>query len=155
MKLYLVQHAEAKSEEQDPERSITPKGRDDTIAVSRILRSLDLNVDQVRHSGKTRAQQTAGILSQQLSPSGGLRTAEGLGPVDDVEPIGDEITNGNQNLMLVGHLPFMERITGYLISGDADQKVVDFQNAGVVCLGREQGAWSVKWILTPELAHAF
>lgn len=155
MKLYLVQHAEAKSEDVDPERSITPKGREDTISVARILKSLDLDVDQVRHSGKTRAKQTAGILAQQLSPSGGVRKADGLGPVDDVQPVGDQITGGDQQLMLVGHLPFMERITGYLVAGDAEQKVVDFQNAGVVCLAHNGEAWSVHWILTPELAGAF
>lgn len=151
MKLYLVQHAEAKSEEQDPERSLTPKGRKDAIRVAEWVRKWDLQVDQIRHSGKTRARQTAGIFGQHISSEQGIVEASGLGPVDDVKPIGDEITAGEETLMLVGHLPFMERLTGYLITGDPDHKVVQFHNAGLVCLEKGASNWVVDWIYIPEI----
>ncbi|MBS3752317.1 MAG: phosphohistidine phosphatase SixA [Anaerolineales bacterium] len=151
MNLYLVQHAEAKTEEQDPDRSLTPKGRNDAIQVAETGKGLDLKIDQIRHSGKKRARQTAGIFGQHLSPKEGIVEASGLGPVDDVKPVGDEVTAGNKNLLLVGHLPFMERITGYLITGDPDHKVIDFHNAGLVCLKRDREAWLVDWIITPEI----
>lgn len=153
MKLYLVQHAEAKDESVDPERSITPRGREDTLAVSKTLGRFGLEVDQIRHSGKTRAAQTAGILAQEITSGGKIQEAGGLGPVDNVKPVADEISGGDQTLMLVGHLPFMERITGYLVTGDPEQKIVSFRNAAVVCLVQEQGEWAVDWILTPELAR--
>ncbi len=151
MKLYLVQHAEAKSEEQDPERSLTPKGRKDAIQVAKIAKRLGIDIDQIRHSGKTRARQTAGIFGQHLSPQAGIVKASGLGPVDDVKPIGDEIAAGDENLMLVGHLPFMERLAGYLITDNADHKIIDFQNADLVCLKRDREAWVVDWIIPPEI----
>lgn len=153
MRLYLVQHAEAKSEEQDSERPITPKGRKDTIQIAKITGQAGIEVAQIRHSGKTRAKQTAGILGQHINPQNGIVEAPGIGPVDDVKPIGDEITAGDQNLMLVGHLPFMERLTGYLITGDPDKKVVDFHNAGVVCLKRDREAWLVDWIVIPDVIN--
>jgi len=151
MKLYLAQHAEAKTEEQDPERSLTPKGRKDALLVAQAVKDLDLRIDQIRHSGKKRARQTAGIFGQFFSPKQGVDESPGLGPVDDVKSVGDEVTAGNKNLMLVGHLPFMERIAGYLITGDPDHKVIDFHNAGLVCLKRENEAWYVDWIITPEI----
>lgn len=151
MKLYLVQHAEAKTEEQDPERSITPKGRQDTIRIAEMAQNAGLKVSEIRHSGKTRAKQTAGILGQYIEVADGVREVAGIGPVDDVKPVADEITAGDKDLMLVGHLPFMERIAGYMITGDADHKVIDFHNAGLVCLKRDREAWIVDWIVTPDI----
>lgn len=151
MQLYLVQHAEAQSEDVDPERKITPKGRTDAIRVANMAQKMDVSVTEIRHSGKTRARQTAGILKNYVEPQKGVREAEGLGPVDDVQPIGDQITQDQQDVMLVGHLPFMERLAGYLLTGDADQKVIDFQNAGIVSLALEEGQWIVNWIATPAM----
>lgn len=151
MKLYLVQHAEAKTKKQDPERSLTPKGRKDAIQVVKLAKRLDIDIDQIRHSGKTRARQTAGIFGQHIPSQAGIVEVSGLGPVDDVIPIGDEITADDENLMLVGHLPFMERLAGYLLTGDADHKVIDFHNAGLVCLKCDREAWVVDWIITPEM----
>jgi len=151
MNLYLAQHAVAKTEEQDPDRSLTPKGRKDALLVAVTGKGLDLKIDQIWHSGKKRARQTAEIFGQYLSPKEGIVESPRLGPVDDVKPVGDEVTAGNKNLLLVGHLPFMERIAGYLITGDPDHKVIDFHNAGLVSLKRDRDTWLVDWIITPEI----
>lgn len=151
MRLYLVQHAESTPEDIDPDRPITPKGRQDTILVAERAQTAGIQVDEIRHSGKTRARQTAGIFAEYLKSSGGIAESPDLGPVDDVQPVGDEITNSSKNVMLVGHLPFMERMAGYLLTGDPDHKVIDFQNAGLVCLKHDGDNWMTDWILTPQL----
>lgn len=152
-KLYLVQHAEAQPKEQNPDRPITPRGRNDSLQTAKLLQKLGMEINQVRHSGKTRATQTAGIFAQHLSPAGGVVDAPGLGPVDDVRPVADEIKVGNQHLMLVGHLPFMAKIAGYLITGDPEHYVVDVKNAAVICLVEDRDSWLVDWIITPEIAE--
>lgn len=55
--------------------------------------------------------------------------------------------------MLVGHLPFMERLTSTLITGSSERLVFKFQNGGIVCLDREadQPAWFIKWALMPKI----
>ena len=53
--------------------------------------------------------------------------------------------------MLVGHLPFMSRLTGLLVAGDPELEVVRFQNAGVVCLREYESQWSVEWMVVPSL----
>jgi len=54
--------------------------------------------------------------------------------------------------MLVGHLPHLSRLSGLLISGDPDRKVIEFKNGGVVCLERDdEGNWSVVWIIIPQI----
>ena len=152
MKIYLVQHGEAKPEEVDPDRPLSEVGRGHTEQVAAVAAKLGVEVDEIRHSGKTRAEQTAAILGAALSPEQGVRAASGLGPVDDVEPIAAELQAVSKPIMLVGHLPFMERLTGYLVTGDARQAVVDFTNAAIVCLAEEDGHWQVTWILTPDIA---
>lgn len=151
MKVYLVQHAEAMSEEQDPERPLTELGRHQAKATATAAARMDVTVEQIRHSGKTRAMETAEMMGEALSPKEGVVEASGLGPVDDVKPVAEELDASAQPVMLVGHLPFMERIAGYLLTGDAEQPVIDFTNAGIVCLAKEEGRWQATWIVTPEV----
>jgi phosphohistidine phosphatase len=152
MNIYLVQHAEAKSENEDPRRSLTDKGHRNTLAVADVAKRLDLSVKQIRHSGKTRARQTAEVMGAALKPSDGVVETEGLSPLDDVAPIADALTEAGESVMLVGHLPFMARLAGKMITGDAACPVVKFHNAGIVCLTHEEGErWQVSWILTPEI----
>ena len=53
--------------------------------------------------------------------------------------------------MLVGHLPFMEKLTSYLVTGNADKTVFKFQNGGIVCLEEdvEKNCRFIKWTLMP------
>jgi len=63
MHVYLVQHGEAKSEEEDPQRRLTDKGIGEVQNVAKVLRPLKLAVDAIWHSGKARAQQTGELLA--------------------------------------------------------------------------------------------
>jgi phosphohistidine phosphatase len=87
-----------------------------------------------------------------LKPPGGVQEACGLNPLDDVALAAKNIT-GAENIMLVGHLPFMERLASYLIIGASGRTVVKFQNGGIVRLDRapETGVWFIKWTLMPEI----
>jgi phosphohistidine phosphatase len=151
MEVYLVQHAEAMSEDQNPERPLTADGRHATADVAVVAARLDVKVQQIRHSGKTRAAQTAEILGEALKPPDGVVQMDGLGPLDDVEPVAVELAHSARPVMLVGHLPFMERLAGMMLTGDAGQPVVKFTNAGIVCLVLDNH-WQVTWIVTPEIA---
>ncbi len=152
MNVYLVQHAQAKSKERDPARPLTDKGRQQTLAVAALAGRLDLEVHQIRHSGKTRAQQTAEILGESISPTAGVAAAPGLGPLDDVVDMADKMDALTEPVMLVGHLPFMEKLVGQLVAGDPDRAVVRFHNAALVCLVKGDEGWQVDWIATPEVA---
>jgi phosphohistidine phosphatase len=151
VEVYLVQHAEAMSKDENPERPLTTAGRDAATDVAVIAGKLGLDVQQIRHSGKIRARQTAEILSGALTPPGGVQAVRGLNPLDDVQPVADDLVDYAQPVMLVGHLPFMERLAGLMLTGDAGQPVVKFTNAAIVCLSRDN-EWQVSWILTPEIA---
>ena len=154
MNVYLVQHGEAEPKSVDSTRPLTERGRQDTQCVAAFAARLGLKVHQIRHSGKTRAEQTAAILGKAISPSGGVTAVSGLAPLDDVQPVADGLAQEAQPVMLVGHLPFLARLAGLLVTGDPDRAVVQFRNAGIVCLARKEDEWLVAWAFTPEMAVA-
>ncbi|HID64678.1 MAG TPA: phosphohistidine phosphatase SixA [Anaerolineae bacterium] len=151
MELYLVQHGEAKRKTEDPQRPLTGRGRDEVQRVAAFAARTGLKVSQVRHSGKRRAEETASILAEHLSPSEGVLAVPGLDPMDDVRPIAQALQKETAPLMLVGHLPFMDRLAGLLVTSNQDCSVVRFRMGGIVCLEGEGDDWAIRWVLTPEL----
>jgi phosphohistidine phosphatase len=54
--------------------------------------------------------------------------------------------------MIVGHLPFLEKLASFLICGDERAKVVIFRYSAIVCLEKkESGRWAVDRIIKPEM----
>ena len=152
MFLYLVQHAEAKREEEDPCRDLTEKGRIDIENVAHYMKRLNVQVRQIFHSGKIRAQSTALVLAQHLQPPVGVSEALGLAPLDDPEIWTGRIVKMDEDILLVGHLPHLARLAAILMSGDKERSVVNFQMGGVLRLRRmEAGQWAVDWMVVPEI----
>lgn len=152
MNIYLVQHAKALSKEEDPDRPLSDVGRRETEVMARhAAAQLNLQLGRIWNSGKTRAAQTAEILAEHLKPTLGVRTSEEMGPVDDPTIWADRLKEVQQDVMLVGHLPHLDRLSALLLTGDPDRSVIDFRNSGLVCLTNGKYGWSIHWILTPDL----
>ena len=150
MKLYLVQHGEAKSEAEDPERSLTFRGEEETRKISAAAKRLDIRPSRVYHSGKKRAEQTAGIIAGALDLS--TQLGQGLNPNDDVRPWVERISREARDLMIVGHQPFLEKLASFLVCGNEGAKAVLFRYSAILCLEkRDPGRWAVDWVLNPEM----
>ena len=154
MKLYLIQHGEAKSEVEDPERSLTSRGEKEVTSVSRVASGLNTKPSKVYHSGKMRAKQTAEIIANGLKISNpSVQSVQGLNPNDEIRPWAERISKEKEDLMLVGHLPFLERLTSFLLCGNENARLVLFRYGAIVCLNqKEDKGWAIRWILTPEMA---
>ena len=113
--LYLVRHGEAKPKDEDPERGLTLLGADAVARMAAWAAGAGIRVDEIRHSGKLRAQQTAEIFAQHLSNAPIPQVVSGLAPNDDVEPIAQQLEGASRPIMLVGHLPFLESLTSLLV----------------------------------------
>ena len=152
MRLYLVQHGEATSKDENPERPLSEVGIAHATQVAAFAaRHLTVNITQIFHSGKTRACQTAEIFAEHLNPVNGIVATDGLAPNDD--PIGwlARVGETTGDLMLVGHLPHLARLCGLLLCGGADKTAVRFRNAGIVCLERgDDGDWGLAGMITPK-----
>ena len=151
MALYLVQHGKNLPKDMDPEKGLSEEGKADVGSVASVATQKGIQVSAIYHSGKKRARETAEMFVASLEPSGGVQEMEGLGALDDVTNLQ---LRANDNWMLVGHLPFMEKLTSYLITADADRPpVMKFQNGGIVCLDHDPqtDAWFIKWTLLPHI----
>ena len=151
MELFLVQHGHAMAKVDDPRRPLTPEGAEAVERIGAWACDASVCVQQILHSGKLRAEQTAQILANHLKPAGGFIDVSGLGPNDDVEPLGRTAGTELAGSLLVGHLPFLSRLVGFLIIGNPEIQVVRFCNGGIVCLRKEEGSWSINWVMTPDL----
>ena len=145
MRLYLVQHGEAKSEDEDPERPLSDKGREE---VEKVASGLKASVSEILYSPKLRARQTAEIFSRRLKAP--AREIEGIKPLDDAIIAKELVESQDKDLMLVGHLPHLDRLSSLLLAGDEEAGVVKFRMGGALCLIKEE-KWRMEWFLVPEL----
>lgn len=150
MRLYLVQHAEAKREEEDPERPLMEEGRKDIERMAKLLRERGVRVKRILHTDKKRAVQTAQVLARHLEPTE-TETTDKLGPLDDASVWEERLTHLDEDLMLVGHMPHLGNLSSRLLSGD-ERVRVGFKPGSVACLERDvSSSWSLRWMLTPEV----
>ena len=152
MALFLVQHGYSLPKDKDPKKGLSPEGIAETKRIAEVAKAYNVLVSGITHSGKTRARQTAEIFESILKPEQGIRESSGLNPLDDVTAFAHKI-DSKANRMLVGHLPFMERMTSYLITGSTEKPVFKFQNSGIVCLDKYPTTpfWVIKWTLMPNI----
>ena len=152
MALYLVQHGKSLARDEDPEQGLSEEGIAETERIAAVAKGYGVRPSGIAHSGKKRARQTAEIFAAALRPENAVQERGGLDPLNDVVQIADTLNN-KEDLMLVGHLPFMERLTAYLITGSIEKLVFKFQNGGIVCLDKDpdRPSWFIKWALMPKI----
>jgi phosphohistidine phosphatase len=152
MALYLVQHGKSLPADVDPDQGLSAEGVAETERMARMAQDAGLKIKAILHSGKLRARRTAEILAASLAPPEGTNLSQGLNPLDDVQPW-RTCLNPSADLMLVGHLPFMERLAALLVSGSLEKPVIKFQNSGIVCLDQDPSSihWVIRWALVPKL----
>ena len=151
---YLVRHGEAKADMEDSARPLSDRGRDEVQRVARHAATLGLEVAQICHSGKVRAQQTAEILAEHLTLRLGIRQIEGLAPGDAPDRLRAELEAAGESLMLVGHLPHLSRLVSALVLGDSEEEIIWPDTGTMVCLAKTERGFRLLWVLTPELAQA-
>lgn len=150
--LYLIQHGEAKSAAEDPERDLTEVGAAHAKAAGRFLAAHRIVADAVWHSPKVRAAHTARIIAGEIGREKQLAEHAGLLPGDDPAELAGEIRGlADHDLIVVGHLPFLPQFAALLIGGEASRSPVRFRNAGIVALSEQEGSWALDWAIIPEL----
>ena len=152
MKLYLVQHAKAASKDVDPERPLTKEGHQDIQKVAKFIKPLNLSVDYLWHSTKTRAIQTAEILAEVIKINKEKIERDGLAPNDDVPAVKDELASAQQDTMIVSHMPFVSKLASLLLTSRESAGTVAFRQGGIVCLSSSKpNQWQIEWMVIPEL----
>jgi phosphohistidine phosphatase len=151
MAKYFVQHGLAVAEQVDPNRPLSAEGRKGVEGVAAHLQRAGVAVKKVCHSGKTRAEETARILSGRIG-DGHVHKVSGMSPNDNVVEFAAGLKE--DDAMYVGHLPHLGRLVSYLVAGDENAGVVKFVNGGIVCVGKDTTGYHIEWYLIPSLSKA-
>lgn len=147
MKVFLIRHGQASSVEVDPEKGLSKEGREEVSLLLNLLK--DEKVDRVFHSGKARAKQTAEILAKGLGLDSPIEKT-GLMPNDEVLATALELDLEEGNLMLVGHMPFVDRLANALLPG-SDKDPFSVPTATAIILERKDDEWHLNALLSPNL----
>jgi len=153
VEIYLAQHGEAKSEQDDSRRPLTDRGRKEVAAVAIALNRHGLRLSAIWHSGKLRAKQTAAAFAEALEPDDGIEEKSGLDPRDDPQGMAEAIAGLEAPTLVVGHLPHLSRLASLLVAGDSHTDIIRFRQGGVLCLARADEGWRIAWYVTPQLAE--
>ena len=139
-----------KPESEDPERGLTESGMKDARRVGEFLSFMGTELDTVIHSTKKRARETAQAITESLKPKKEMREENGLAPNDDPMAWVARINEMDEDTAIVGHLPFLDRLLGLLVLGDADRRIMDFKPVSTVCLKPAgDGRWLIEWAIDP------
>ena len=155
MNLYLIQHAEAVDKSVDLERPLTEKGRADIVKVAAYTaKKGGPSVLAVTHSGKLRARQTAELFAFEIESLQGVVAVKDLEPDADPAIWVERLGLMEDDVVIVGHQPHLGRLASVLVCGDPDKDVVEFRNAGLVCLKKKSAHdWTISYIILPETAE--
>lgn len=150
MRLYLVQHGEAISKDVNPDRPLTEKGRADSQKTVVFLKKAGIAVNSIWHSTKTRAIETASIFARELSVER-VEQKDGLAPNDPVDNVFSSIANIEDDTMVVGHLPFLQKLVSLSLTGLESNGIIRFSMAGCVCLEKDESSkWVLVFAITPD-----
>ena len=158
MNLYLMRHAiavDADENTEDQQRALTEKGRKKLERIARNFEKLDLEFDLILTSPYLRARQTADVVADTLAiKARNVLETENLTPLGFADKLVEEITARGtlENLLIVGHEPFLSQLIGMLVAGDASLSI-EMKKAGLCKLSIERLSYGrcarLEWLLTP------
>ena len=159
MNLYLMRHAiaaDADENTEDHQRPLTEKGRKKLSKIARNLEKLELKFDAILTSPSLRARQTADLVADALDiKSKNVLETENLAPLGFADKLVEEINTREplENLLIVGHEPYLSQLIGMLLAGDASLRF-EMKKAGLCKLSMDQLVYgrcaTLEWLLTPS-----
>ena len=118
MKLYLVRHGEAVSEDDagsDRDRWLNANGREAARVLGRLLRETKVEPDAILCSPLPRAVQTAELLAQSLDYLGAIQALRPLEPSARPEVAAREVLAAGLSVIVVGHEPSISALGAHLL----------------------------------------
>lgn len=151
MKLYLMRHGEALSSNKDPQRGLTDNGKLKIEQLAKHLQQEKLTYSHAYHSDRKRAQQTAEIMTQVISPDIKPTLLENITPNDDPALLITKINDWNKDTLVTSHLPFVPDLITLLTQQDVYTSGINFETGTVVCLEKDNDSgWNIKWSSSPS-----
>jgi phosphohistidine phosphatase len=139
--------------QRDFDRPLSKEGCQKTIEVARGLKAIGLQPSKVFFSPLVRAQATAQIVTEILTPTPALEECELLQPGSPPDSLAAWLRNhAAEAIMTVGHLPDIADFTSFLISSRTDLDL-QFKKASVACVVFEgslaPSRGRLEWLMQP------
>ena len=160
MNLYILRHGIAVEHgapgyENDDERPLTSKGESKVRMIAKAMKALEISFDIILSSPLVRARETAEIVAEALKAKKRLELTDTLAPQETSKPLIDHLNEQGEvdDVLLVGHEPFLSRLISLLISGNSHGSVLlkkgGFCKLSAAELKHGQCA-TLEWLLTPK-----
>jgi phosphohistidine phosphatase len=161
MNLFLLRHGIAVERgtpgcEKDADRALTPKGERRLGRIADAMEAMGLTFGLILSSPYVRSRQTAEIVTDALGLRKRLEYSEALTPDGDAKALIaalNKLEPPPENVLLVGHEPFLSGLISTLTSGDS-RLAVDFKKGGLCKLEvetlRHGRCATLAWLLTPR-----
>jgi phosphohistidine phosphatase len=118
VKLYLVRHADAVSEDvagTDDLRWLSARGREAARGLARLLREQNVELDAVVSSPLPRAMQTAELVANGLDYLGVIEAMAELAPGCHPRRAAEELGARGRAVLVVGHEPTISALGAFLL----------------------------------------
>jgi len=151
MRVYVVRHGHAADAANDSARPLSSRGRDEVTRLAHFAMRAQVKVEQVWHSPKLRAKETAQLLARTAEFGADVIERDGLLPEDDPADVLAELEVLYDDVCIVGHMPYVSYFVSALLLNSA-HPILRFDTAAMVCLEREaMGAWRLIWHVSPAV----
>ena len=160
MNLYILRHGIAVDHgapgyARDSERPLTPKGRRKMAYIVQAMKAMELSFDVILSSPFVRARQTAEIVAAAYRAKRRLAFSDALAVGGDPRQLLEHLRRLDpalEDVMLVGHEPYLSSLISLLVSGRPDFTVT-LKKGGLCRLEIESLKYgrcaALAWLLTP------
>ncbi|MDX8413218.1 MAG: phosphohistidine phosphatase SixA [Mariprofundales bacterium] len=150
---YLSQHGLALKSQDDATRPLSAQGREDITRVAGFLSLFTQPRPAIIYSSnKLRAQQSAMMFAEAWQVASPVSDSN-LAPNSDPNSMVQRLQSASDDVMLVGHLPYLTVLSSHLLLGHGNGSPVLFANGGVICLQRNDDAWQTCWQVNPTMFY--
>lgn len=160
MNLYILRHGIAVEHgaagyEDDDQRPLTGKGERKIWVITEAMKALEISFDSILSSPLVRARQTAEIVAEALKAKKRMELTDTLSPQESAKPLIEYLDEQGSvdDVLLVGHEPFLSRLISLLISGDSESSIL-LKKGGFCKLSTQElrhgQCATLEWLLTPK-----
>lgn len=151
MRLFVVQHGDAVPKDADPDRPLSNRGRADLQLLLEFLAARNIRIEQIFHSGKVRARETAEILRPLLEMPGEIHKRDGLAPNDSPDSFLEQFGRIEKDTLVASHMPFVARAVSQALTGLPGRELMRFVPGSIA--GMERGvdnSWRLILFVRPD-----
>jgi phosphohistidine phosphatase len=161
MNIYILRHGIAAEPgtpgiKTDAERPLIPKGERRLQSAAAAMRKMELSFELILSSPLVRARQTAEIIADELKLKKRMELSDALAPGGSVKNLIKQLNEWQpalENILLVGHEPYLSRLIALLATGNT-VATIEMKKGGLCKLDAPELEFgqcaTLIWLLTPS-----